>query len=333
MMNTDVVKNIAKGASTIICSIAFSACVQLGPVPNYARSGDTIVLGIGGIQRNTSGEQNLQSSDLVVTLTDSANVTYTLPTQYPFKAYPDYSSLMNFQTVGRTTVMAPLPIQAFDGGWFVPVMLTQAGGTTALPNLALGSATISVTSPTVTLVNTPSTGGFASEGNLLSIPVEIIAGQTNPGGTASVNFKRQFQAYSTNQVKSFNIAPSSLAGVTTVGALQVAIKYDPTYYSAAIDPIVVPYSHNPSINLQQNIVANGDGTKTINILLTAPKGFSSTPTPLIPALRDLNLRVMYFGSKTGFNITNDFQIMSSKLIDTNGSTIPGLGAVVGPMVL
>jgi len=329
---------IAIGALAIL---VMTGCVQLSSVPGYARSGDTLVLGLGGIQRNANGAQSLNTTttnpDLYITITDSANVTYPLTAKQTFKAYPDYGSLMNFQTIGKTTVMAPLPIPAFDGGWFVTVSLTGADGL-AIPNLAVGSATISITSPTGKLVNSPSTSTYASEGNLTHIPVEIIAGQSNPNSTANNNYDKQFNAYSSantaiTSISAFNIAPSSLSGITAVGGMQVAIKYNPTHYSQTVTPLVIPYSHNPSINLQQNIVNNNDGTQTINVILTAPKGFAVSPTPLIPSLRDLNLRVLYFGATTGYNVANDFQIMSSKFIDTSGNTIAGMTAIRGPLLL
>jgi hypothetical protein len=212
----------------------------------------------------------------------------------------------------------------------VPVPLTS-GPSTPLVGLAVGPATISVTSPTGKLVNNPSLGNFGAspnavkEGNMLSIPVEIIAGTSNPASTASDDYDNQFRAYSMFNVPSFNVAPSSLLGITEVGGMQVAIKY--TSASTKV-PMAVPYSHNPSINLQQNVVDNGDGSKTLNVMLTAPKGFSSTPTPFKPTLRDLNIKVINF---VGTGTT--FQILSSKYIDTSGNVISGMSAVVGPLVL
>jgi hypothetical protein len=319
------------------CAAAFLAgCVQMTPVPGYARSGDTLVLGLGGIQRNARGHQTMSPADLVITITDSAKATHTLTPQQPFKVFPDYGSQLNYQTIGGNSTMSPLPIQPFDGGWFVPVSLTRDGVTTPIAGLAPGRATISITSPTGKLVNNPSTGnygvsqGFLKEGNLIRIPVEIIAGTGDPASDANKDYNNQLRAYGVSGVSSFNVAPGTLKGISTVGGVQLAIKYSAASTKGTNAPLVVPYSHNPSINLQQNVIENGDGTKTINILLTAPQGFAATPTSLKPSLRDLNLKVIYFG---GSSPGVDFQIVSSKYIDTSGGVIPGLNAVIGPVAL
>jgi hypothetical protein len=318
--------------------MAFLAgCVQMTPVPGYARSGDTLVLGLGGIQRNAAGKQVLTPDDLVITLTDSANVSYKLAAQQFFKTFPDYGSQLNFQTVGGTTRFAPQPITPFDGGWFVSVQLVA--GASAIPNLATGPATISIASPTGKLINNPSTGMYGTtipttihEGNLLRIPLEILPGTTQANSPASVNYSRQFRAFSTNGVTSFNIAPRALEGLTEVGGMQVSLKYTASNYSNTVPPLVVPYSHNPSINLQQNVVDNGDGTRLLNIVLTAPKGFAAEQTALKPSLRDLNLKVIYFGTAALY-AAPDFQIVSSKFIDTSGNVIPGLTAVRDALAL
>jgi hypothetical protein len=325
---------------SILCvsvGVFLTGCVQMTPVPGYARSGDTLVLGLGGIQRNAAGNQVLVPDDLVITLTDSANVSYRLAAQQFFKTFPDYGSQLNFQTVGGTTRLAPQPLTPFDGGWFVSVQL--AAGTSAIPNLATGPATISITSPTGKLVSNPSAGVYGTtvptainEGNLLRIPLEILPGTTPINSPTSISYGRQFRAFSTHGVTSFNIAPSTLAGLTEVGGMQVSLKYVASNYSNTIPPLVVPYSHNPAINLQQNVVDNGDGTNLLNIVLTAPKGFAAEQTALKPSLRDLNLKVIYFGTAAIY-AAPDFQVVSSKLIDTSGNVIPGLTAVRAALAL
>lgn len=329
-----VVKIIA--ALSASAALLLAGCVQMAPVPNYARSGDLLVVGLGGIQRNAGGNHVFLPSDLLVTITDSANATFTLNAQQVFKVFPDYGSQMNYQTIGGDSTMAPLPIQAFDGGWFAAIPLTIGG--LPIPSLALGTATISITSPTGKLLNNLSTGNFRNlpalkEGNLAGIPVEIIAGTTKPNAPAATDYSNQFRAFTTTNVTALNIAPSSLTGITAVGGMQVAIKYPAARYSPTVKPLVVPYNHNPAINLQQNIVDNGDGTRTLNVVLTAPQGFAAKLTPLVPSLRDLNLKLIYFGPTGTATPAIDFQIISSKFIDGSGNVISGMAAVIGPMVL
>lgn len=304
---------LALAATTCI-----TGCVQPYPIPNAVRSGDTLVLGLGGIQRNAKGNQNLRAGDLQITLTDHDGNSFVLNSNGVFKAFPDYGSILNYSAINGA-----LPVKPFDGGWFVsvPLVVSEDGPHQgeALP-LAVGSATVAIESNNK-LTNT----GVGQEGDLSSIPVEILAGVGDAAKTEAYN--SQFAVYSRPVMVS--IAPYDLTGITSVGGLQLAITYPQSaaYLDASHPPVILPNSHNPYIQIAQNIVSNDNGTNTINVLLTAQKGFSSpaNQTPFTPLLSDLTVQIMYFlapieGPLSDEQLLDTFKIdpVNSYYVDLNG---------------
>jgi hypothetical protein len=92
--------------------------------------------------------------------------------------------------------------------------------------------------------------------------------------------------------------------------------------------MAVPNSHNPYIQIAQNIVVNNNGTNTINVLLTAQKGFSdaANQTALTPLLSDLTVQIMYFLNTepyTEAQLLDDFEIdlAKSHYVDLNGNAM------------
>lgn len=311
-----------------LAALVATGCVQMSSVPGYARAGDTLVLGLGGITRNVGGGQFLKPTDLQITITDSSNATFSLTPSQVFKAYPDYVSNMNYNSISNGYRLSPTPLTPYDGGYFVMLSLVVGSSTTPL-TLAEGAAKISIAAPGK-LTNTTSTvllpNGTATanrEGDLTSIPVYILPGTATAGTTWN---KTQFNAYQ-RITSTLVIKPQSLAGITSAGGAQLAITYPTANYSATLPALVVPFNHNPNISVHQNSVVNGNGTTTLNVLLTASKGFTSAgANALQPSLDDLNLSLVYFGKVANAVPLTDFQVVS-RYIDTSGNVIAGLQAI------
>jgi hypothetical protein len=302
----------------LVAAIGASGCVQQYPIPNAVRSGETLVLGLGGIQRNANGNQKLQAGDLQVALTDHAGTQFILAPEATFKAFPDYASIVNYVAVKGDYLLKP-----FDGGWFVTVPLVWPNGDhegEALP-LAIGEGTVAITSNQLN-----NTALEELEGDLTNIPIEILPGVADVN--KAISYKQQFVSYARDSVLS--IAPDSLSGVSSVGGLQLAITYPQSaaYLDANHPPMAVPNSHNPYIQIAQNIVVNNNGTNTINVLLTAQKGFSdaANQTALTPLLSDLTVQIMYFLNTepyTEAQLLDDFEIdlAKSHYVDLNGNAM------------
>ncbi len=306
--------------------IALAGCVQKYPISYYASPGDTIVLGFGGIQRNSNGPNSLSGNDLAITLTNtSTNAVMTLNNFGLFKAFPDYSSGVNFESI-----VGVFPTVAYDGGWFAYVTLPSSG-------LPAGAYTVSVTSPTNKLTNTKwCYNSGLCEGDLTNIPLQIV---NSNNSSVSNSYASQFTYYSTTTYRldvSPNQAPDSV-GYSTVEGLQLVVTFSYANYNSTLPVMAVPYSHNPNIQLAQNIVDTGDGVhKSLVILLSAPQGFVTTAnrTPLTPVLSDLSLSLLFFPNNgVAVNSTQqlaDFQIdqSRSRYYDVSGNVISQLQPVM-----
>lgn len=296
-----------------------AGCVQTKTTPGYARAGDNIVIGLGGIERNAGGEIAIKASDLTIVLTDANNVQHILSPQYIFKTYLDHSAQMNtFAIDGTAAQYGLVGMVPYDGGWFIMVPLRYAPpDSTPLP-LAVGPATISVTSPKLT-----NTANFL-EGSLSIIPIEIIEGVAD----GDPDFARQFIGYIASR-EGFVISPDDLGGVSEVGGAYLAINYsDDSIFKNGLEPVVVPSGHNPYVQMNYNLVPNGDGTGTIFVTLLNPVGFksvaaSSTNSSL---LSDLSIKLNYFSDATPAVAKTKFSIDTQKsyYIDLNGTVLEGI---------
>lgn len=305
----------------ILLTALLAGCVQKTPVPYLARAGDTIVLGLGGIQRNAAGNQHLLASDLQATITPVAGGTpIALSIGQPFKSFPDYGSLLNADVINGA-----FPFSFFDGGWFMVVTLPNDG------SLQPGNYYISVTSANGKIINTKfASNSFLREGDLTQLPLEIVAGS---GGTDS-SYIQQFFSYASTY--SLDISPSSTTGVSAVSGLQLYITYPKgTYLDPNHLPIAVPYNHNPFIQIAQNTVDNGT-TQTLIVMLSTQQAFVPVgqQTALTPTLNDLSIHLLYFfasnSTASPTQLTSDFQIDLSRshYYDTNGAVIPSMQPVL-----
>ena len=56
-------------------ALLVSGCSSAVPTPNYARPGDVVTIGLGGVKCNAAG-QRVFKEDLTVTITDANGATY-----------------------------------------------------------------------------------------------------------------------------------------------------------------------------------------------------------------------------------------------------------------
>jgi hypothetical protein len=307
-----------RGLITLGALAIVAGCVQTKPIPGYARAGDIVIVGLGGIERNSNGTQVLRPDDLDITITDSSNAVYNLTATQIFKSYPDHAAYMNTSAIQ----VGALGLVPFDGGWFaaVPLHETSGGGSTPLP-LATGLATINVDSAKLENTNHP------WEGNLTSLPLEILAGQS----TLDSQYLQQFIGYSPS-LNSFLLAPDAPESAANIAGAFLSVEYyDKTYFSNGIEPMIVPSSHNPYVQLSYTVVDNGNGTGVINIILLNPQGFSAAETGSNNSslVSDLTVKLIYFASgNTGQPAIAKTQFAmdtaASYYIDTSGAIIQGL---------
>lgn len=253
-------KRTALLGAMLCLALATTGCITTTTVPGRVMTGDLLQIGLGGVKRNSTGKA-LTASDLAVTIEDSAMVTHNVKVVGLFRAFPDYTSWYARDSLNRQDFVFG-EVEPYDGMWWTTLRLVAPGsGDTPLP-LAVGPATITITS--TELINT----GWSEEGDLTSFPVEVLAGVRVPTEAEL----RQYSAYR-HQV-ALRIDPDTLSGVSVVGGLQVKLTYNTSAILAAgVSPRVVPISHDPNISIIQGTVNNGDGTETVTAMITNPNGF------------------------------------------------------------
>lgn len=313
--------SLAKTLAILLClGFSLGACVQFKPVPGYARAGDYIIIGLGGVHRNAGGEPALSKDDLTITITDANTMTYDLEARYVFRSYLDYNALMHVGAIdGTSTQMGLTGIVPFDGGWFAAVPLTYAGQyESPLVELATGAAQLKVSSPK--LSNTAD----GPEGNLDNIPIEILPGVSQQDD----QYVAQFFSYSANG-HNFVISPDNLGGASDIaGAFMVVDYNDETFFKNGLMPMVVPVHHNPYAQLSYHVKDNGNGTGSVYITLLNPAGFKASTTSTVNASLhdDLAVRLVYFTAGTIAQAKGIFSLDSAKsyYIDGNGAVIGGI---------
>ena len=321
-----LINQLFKGSLFLLALFWLAGCVQTKSSPGYARAGDFIVLGLGGVQRNSDGAVSLKASDLTITLTDANSTVHSVDARYVFKSYVDHSTWMNAVSLdGSISSYGLTDMVAFDGGWFAMVPLVVPGTQSVPLPLAPGAATVSITSPKLTNI------GNALEGDLSAIPLDIIPGTA----TRDFDFEQQFAGYSDNQ-RNFLIEPDDLTGINEVGGAFLVINYnDDSFLLPGVDPMVVPADHNPFVQLNYNHEPNGDGTGTVYVTLLNPEGFKTVAaqTQNSSLLANLAVKLMYFPSsanpetvaaKASFSVDT----VESYYIDMNGAVISGLSPVM-----
>jgi len=320
--------------------IFLTGCVQINAIPGVARSGETIVLGLGGINRNALGNKNLSADDLTITLTDSANVTHTLKVEYVFKVYQDYVSSASVSTVqAEITGINPMQLDSYDGAYFVAVSLNEVDPLNEFArfplSIATGDATINISSPALAEegLGLPF-GDF--EGKFDSISLEILSGVV----TWDPDQIKQFEYFSTfNQ--HFVIYPDPLdiasLSVDQVGGAYFVIDFliedqYGSYFTNGVMPTALPSTHHPYIQFSYNIVDHGDDTGTMYITISNLDGFAdeSIKTANAAYLKDVsaNLQVYYATgtASTLLRVKDNFTLngAASYFFDVNGNKINDL---------
>lgn len=298
----------------LIALLALAGCVQIAPIPAVAHAGDTVVLGLGGINRNWVGEK---PRNLQITITDSANQTFPLETDVIFQAYPDYRARTNIMALNGSDGMQ---LQPFDGAWFLSVGLTDTNG--PLP-LAAGPATIHVAADNLLVARDSLDQLFPQEGDLTQIPIEILAGPPSPSNSAG-----QFAAYD-NRGSHLAVRPAASSSATLGGAFYT-IHYQSDSNFGELKPMVFPVSHHPFVKMDYRIQENGDGSGTYYIYVYNPAGFTAAAPrqPKQAPLQDLGVHLEYFEDSATAWMQSNFTLdnANSYFIDIDGNRIGGLQA-------
>jgi hypothetical protein len=292
-----------------------SGCISKVPTPSFARPGDVVNIGLGGIKRNT-GMQLIGRDNLTVTITDANSVVHTPQILGTYRVFPDHTSIYAVEAQDRNHGDYG-QLYPHDGAVWMTIRLFDPS-TGNLP-LAVGDATISVSSPD--LIQT----GHVDDGDYASFPIEILPGVGQVSITDNQNLAYQTNTYLT-------VRPSTTAGVSEIGGAQFEITFKSLItYDDAFEMRMVPLNHDPNLSLIQSIVDNGDGTKTLTAFLTNPNGFVPLASWSQGKSSFLDLHVGLVSTNGGAAFQNFINTMSmttnSFYVDGNGDPIPGISPV------
>jgi hypothetical protein len=299
--------------------LLLSGCISQVPTPGFARTGDVINVGLGGIKRNAGG-QLITTADLVVTITDSDAVVHVPRIKGVYRVYPDHTSMyaVGAQFRGNPPFGDLYP---HDGAVWMTLLLVDPGSSLPLP-LATGPAVLSVSSAKLTQT------AKNEDGQYDSFSLEIL-----PGTGQQSQMDNQNLAY---QTEGFLSLKPSAAPAVAVGGVQVEIVFDSSVTAA--DPIelrVVPMHHDPNSSLIQSVTDNGDSTKTLRAMLTNPNGYVPVGawSQGQSTLFDLELAIVSHGGGVASTATADLPTVftvttNSYYCDLNGDVVPGITPVL-----
>ena len=325
--------------------LLMTGCIGLKPLAEYARSGDTIHVNLGGLKRNAQG-QVITRADLTVTLVDINGVSHNPPVVAVFRVFPDHTSVYAVQSQDPTDTFYG-DLVPHDGALWASIRLVDRVTFEPLGNpvtgLPQGTALLNIDSGgKLTQTFKPNGVGIYTR-----IPLEILAGvtpQPNPWWSDLAKF--QYLAYETHP--HLTVKPST-APATTVGGVQIEIIYSSTLTSVqqTVNPFelrLVPMHHDPNVGLIQSTTDNGDNTITLKAILTNPNGFVPSVSGAIgeSGTYDLNLALVSNNGKvvltpgsppfydiTEIDIPTWFTITANSFyVDLNGDVIPGITPVL-----
>ena len=148
----------------------------------------------------------------------------------------------------------------------------------------------------------------------------------------------ELQQFSSNRAaRVLTVTPDDLTSVTEVGGMQIKMTYNIAALSGYFPPRLVPYSHDPGINIIQHTVDNGDGTRSLIAMVTNPNSFvpeadvTSGYVNGSSTFADLAFAVVLKDSTTladGWTANYWLESADSYYIDSNGDVIAGLTPVL-----
>lgn len=335
-------------------SIMLIGCVGQQPFSKMARSGDTVALALGGSPSHELNA-NVRKQDMTVSITDNnTEITYPVRLRHLFKLHADPTSKLNYRTMydyDSGIFFTRFYRQPHLGEWIAVVDLVDPDTLNPLP-LTPGPATIHVA--TTDLVDQiPVYGVPSAEGNLQSIPIEILPGTGslhtfNENGDPSVleSLPQVEISFDTSQIidpveDPVALGDFSFSSSTIVGGIGLTIDYDENYFYPQFPPMVRGGINDPRIHVHTGDVKAGGTNKVLKLIaLTDQHGAIANPDPggyvnyygrRFSIMENMRISISWDPEvlKTGpidaSNMGSVFQITEATVVDLNGNPILGSG--------
>lgn len=316
----------------LAATLTLIGCASRQPISNYARSGDTVMVSLGGTNANALVSV-LKKEKITVTLIDAANVIHPVKVRNVFRVYSDPTSAYSFSSISESLSPPEAAAPPHMGLWMAVIDLVDPN-TGVAPAIAVGPGTLSVASPELmSWIDYFGVGLTWSNGNLKSIPIEILPGSGSPN---PMNF---MQAISFAPLNALEPSPhiEVTAGVpagfgTIIGGGTFVFRYVTADFGAhAIQhPRVTTTAADQNVQLVSHYVDQADGTTLLTVMMANPYGFNpdNSRTGLVwgrSLLRSLRFDIMWRNPQKVIDDENwqsSINFVSGQYVDLNGNPLP-----------
>jgi len=322
----------------LVCVLIFLAgCSGQQPLSNYARTGDTVLISLGGTNQNAL-LPIIHKENIALTITDAANVTYPVLLRRLFRVYSDPTSGYDFRSPNSNypSSVGNLDsyVDPYQGMWLAVVDLVDPQ-TNAPPPLVAGIAHLAVLSSEIQNWFDPTGWSWPwTNGNLDSIPLEILPGT---GSKNPLNYLTPMSTAPLASLEALAQLDVTVSGTPSglIGGGGFTIQYLDISFPAYAPPKVVTTTPDPNVQLAVKRESQGDGTSLLRVIVTNPHGFkvNNTRAGLIDGksmLRSLQFSLVWdWGSDvTDENWENSIQMVSGEYFDMDGYVMPGIVPVM-----
>jgi len=316
-------------ALLLIC-VLFSGCAGMQAISNYARSGDTVMISLGGTDSNALVSV-IRKENVTISITDSLGNSYPVKVRNLFRVNGDPTSGYAFRSP-TTSMVYDNYVDPHQGLWLAVIDLVDPVSDTPVP-LAVGSATLTVSSADIQNWFDPTSfGWFWTNGNLSSVAIEILAGTGTPNPMNYLGPVSSAPLDSLEPNPQVEVTATGSSGGDIGGGLFVFSFQNADFGGALSSPRAVVTVPDPNIQMLSNLADQGDGTSKLNVVIVNPHGFKTgnDKAGLVAGQslrRSLRFSLVWSSGNTTVNDANWqslLQLDSGSYFDLDGNDIPAL---------
>ncbi len=259
-------KAMIKIAALLLAAVGLgTGCTSLQPLSNYARTGDTVTVALGG-SSTVALSPVVKKENVKVSITDASGVTYPVKVRYVFKTYSDPASAYayrDFQNINDfATTDAP-----YQGQWMAVIDLVDPDTGTP-PPLAEGMAHLGIRSPDL---KTYLFGQISwSNGDLSSVPIDILAGTGHSNPLNYMDSIAMDPLLLLEPLPEIQVSPKGTP-LVEVGGGEFVLSYVNADFQRP--PKVIPSTPDTNVQILSNAVDQGNGTSLLKVVVMNQHGF------------------------------------------------------------
>ena len=301
-------------------------------ISNYARSGDTVMISLGGTDSNALVSV-IRKENVTISITDSLGNSYPVRVRNLFRVNGDPTNGYAFRSL-TTTQNYDNYVDPHQGLWLAVIDLVDPVTLDPLP-LATGNATLSVSS--VEILNWYDYSGYGwpwTNGDLSSVAIEILAGTgaPNPMNFLGPVFTAPLDSLEPNPQVEITATGSATSDIG--GGLFVFSYQNSDFGGVPNQPRAIATVPDPNIQILSNRVDQGDGTSKLSVVIINPHGFKTgnDKDGLVAGQslrRSLRFSLVWSSGNTTVNDTNWQSLLlldNASYFDTGGIDMPELSA-------